>query len=377
MLRKVLMICIAFFLSACDKQNDQILTATAINVDIVTLKSQPITLTTTLPGRIVSTNTAEVRPQVSGIIKEKLFTEGSEVKEGDILYQIDPDAYQAEYNKAYATMVNARLLESRYKQLMTTQSISRQNYDDAYTALKEAEAGLKSAEVNLNYTKITAPISGHIGRSLYTKGALVQNGQSSYLTVIQQLDPIYVDVTQSSLDLLKIRQAIASGQLTPIDKNHMAVELRLEDGSVYKQGGSLAIYEVTVEETTGSLTMRAAFPNPNRELLPGMFVHMIVPQGVNTKGILVPQQAISHNIKGVPYVYIVNENSLVEQRIIELGPMQGSQWLVNSGLNDGEQVIVNGLQSIREGSKVHTSEYENTKSAVVHSNMSMTDSVAR
>lgn len=377
MLRKVLMICIAFFLSACDKQNDQILTATAINVDIVTLKSQPITLTTTLPGRIVSTNTAEVRPQVSGIIKEKLFTEGSEVKEGDILYQIDPDAYQAEYNKAYATMVNARLLESRYKQLMTTQSISRQNYDDAYTALKEAEAGLKSAEVNLNYTKITAPISGHIGRSLYTKGALVQNGQSSYLTVIQQLDPIYVDVTQSSLDLLKIRQAIASGQLTPIDKNHMAVELRLEDGSVYKQGGSLAIYEVTVEETTGSLTMRAAFPNPNRELLPGMFVHMIVPQGVNTKGILVPQQAISHNIKGVPYVYIVNENSLVEQRIIELGPMQGSQWLVNSGLTDGEQVIVNGLQSIREGSKVHTSEYENTKSAVVHSNMSMTDSVAR
>lgn len=377
MLRKVLMICIAFFLSACDKQNDQILTATAINVDIVTLKSQPITLTTTLPGRIVSTNTAEVRPQVSGIIKEKLFTEGSEVKEGDILYQIDPDGYQAEYNKAYATMVNARLLESRYKQLMTTQSISRQNYDDAYTSLKEAEAGLKSAEVNLNYTKITAPISGHIGRSLYTKGALVQNGQSSYLTVIQQLDPIYVDVTQSSLDLLKIRQAIASGQLTPIDKNHMAVELRLEDGSVYKQGGSLAIYEVTVEETTGSLTMRAAFPNPNRELLPGMFVHMIVPQGVNTKGILVPQQAISHNIKGVPYVYIVNENSLVEQRIIELGPMQGSQWLVNSGLTDGEQVIVNGLQSIREGSKVHTSEYENTKSAVVHSNMSMTDSVAR
>ncbi|QCR36108.1 efflux RND transporter periplasmic adaptor subunit [Nissabacter sp. SGAir0207] len=379
MRRKLLSLSIVMLLSACDQAASSQAGAPAQDpaVDVVTLHAQAVSLTTELPGRTTAVRTAEVRPQVSGIIQKRYFTQGSEVKAGQPLYQIDPATYQAAYDKAQATLRNATALAKRYKPLAEAHAVSSQQYEDAVAAQKEAEADLEAARVNLNYTRITAPISGHIGRTLYTEGALVTNGQSAYLTTIQQLDPIYVDVSESSQDLLRLRRALASGQLASAGENAAKATLTLEDGSHYAQPGRLEFSEVTVDQGTGSVTLRAAFPNPHNELLPGMFVHATLQQGVQQKGILVPQEAVGHDTKGHPYVYLVKADNTAEQRQIETGEMIKGEWLVNSGLGEGDRVVTNGLQSVRNGVKVVAKERQPQAYADATKNLSLTDPSAQ
>ncbi len=374
---KLLSASLIFLLAACDQNASPSAAPQVPAVDVVTLTAEPVTLMTQLPGRTTAVRTAEVRPQVSGIITKRLFSEGGEVKAGQPLYQIDPASYQATYDKALATLNNANMLVKRYKPLAEAHAISTQTYDDAVAAAKTAQADLTSARVNLNYTQVKAPISGHIGRSLSTEGALVTDGQTSYLTTIQQLDPIYVDVSESSQDLLRQRRALANGQLTAAGDNAAVVKLTLEDGTEYAQTGKLEFSEVTVTESTGTVTMRASFPNPHNELLPGMFVHASFPQGIASEGILVPQQAIGHDVKGKPYVYVLNSDSTVEQRTVTTGEMKQDKWLVTSGLKSGEKVVVSGLQSIRSGAKVNAKESENLHSSPVNSNLTTTDPSAQ
>jgi len=345
-------------------------------VEYVTLQSKPVTLTTSLPGRTSAVRTAEVRPQVSGVILKRTFVEGSEVKAGQQLYQIDPATYQAAYDKALATYKSAAATSTRYKGLVASQAVSRQVYDDAVATTGEAAADLETARVNLQYTKVYAPISGHIGRSSVTEGALVTNGQTTDLATIDQLNPIYVDVSESSLDMLRLRRALADGKLASAGENAAQVALTLEDGSSYKLPGKLEFSEVTVNQSTGSVTLRASFPNPNDELLPGMFVHATLSQAVDQNGILVPQEAIMHDNKGRAYVYVVKADNSVEQRDITTGQMMSGNWLVTSGLNAGDKVITDGLQSVHPGAKVNGSERKDAEPKV-DANLSMTDPSAQ
>ena len=350
---KMLSASFVLLLAACD-QGASKTAATVPEVGTVTLKSEPVTLFTQLPGRTNAIKTAEVRPQVSGVIQKLLFTEGGEVREGQPLYQIDPATYQAAYDKAMATWKNAAMVVHRYQPLAAAHAISQQTYDDAVAVEREAQADVETAKVNLDYTLVKAPISGHISRSLVTAGALVTSGQSDYLTTIQQLDPIYVDVSESSADLLRLRRALDDGKLEKVGDNAAAVKLTLEDGSTLPQEGKLAFSEVNVNEATGTVVIRAVFPNPRDVLLPGMYVHASLPQGVQQQGILLPQEAVMHDSKGQPYVYVVNGKQQIEQRSIATGEMIKDQWLVTRGLQSGEQVVVTGLQSVRNGSQVKT-----------------------
>ncbi len=375
---KLFSVSMILLLAACDQTSSSQPPSQTTEVGVVTLKSSPVTLFTQLPGRTTAVRTAEVRPQVSGIILKRWFTEGSEVKAGQPLYQIDPASYQASYDKALATYTNATRLTKRYQPLAAVHAVSGQTYDDALAAEKEAKADLETARVNLNYTQVRAPISGHIGRSLFTEGALVTNGQTSYLTTIQQLDPIYVDVNESSQDLLQQRRALASGKLEKAGDNAATVKLVLEDGSAYAEEGKLAFSEVTVDESTGSVTMRAAFPNPHNELLPGMFVHASFPQGIEQQGILVPQEAILHDTKGKPYVLVVSQDNTVVQTSVTTGQMIKETWLVRSGLQAGDRVIVSGLQQVRNGSKVNAVERkQDSKTHTQDNNLSTTDASAQ
>lgn len=350
---RILPASLIFLLAACDRTPAPPISEAAVNVGVATLHSQPVTLFTQLPGRTTAVRTAEVRPQVSGIILKRLFTEGSEVKAGQPLYQIDPATCQAAYDKALATSINADKLAARYKPLAAAHAISFQTWDDAVAAAREAKADLESAKVNLNYTHVLAPIGGHIGRSLSTEGALVTSGQTGYMSLIQQLDPIYVDVSESSLNLLAQRRALADGRLKAAGQNAAAVKLTLEDGSAYPLEGKLEFTEVTVDESTGSVTLRAAFPNPQRQLLPGMFVHASLPQGVAEQGLLVPLEAIMHDTKGRPYAYVVGADNRLQVQMVSTGQMVGKAWLVNSGLKAGDRVVVDGLQNVRAGTRVN------------------------
>lgn len=351
---KFLSASVVFLLAACDQGASPPAASNTPQVGVTTLKSQPVTLLTQLPGRTNAVRSAEVRPQVSGVIQKLLFTEGGEVKAGQPLYQIDPATYKAAYDKALVTWQNDAMVTKRYQPLAAAHAISQQTYDDALAAERAAKADVETAKVNLDYTLVKAPIAGHISRSLVTAGALVTNGQTDYLATIQQLDPIYVDVSESVADLLRLRRALAQGKLEKVDDNTAAVKLQLEDGTTYPLEGKLAFSEVNVSETTGTVVLRAVFPNPHNELLPGMYVHAILPQGVQQQGLLLPQEAIMHDTKGQPYVYVVKPDSSVEQRSVTTGEMVKGDWLVNSGLKSGEQVIVNGLQGVRSGMKVKT-----------------------
>lgn len=372
-------VCMSLLLTACDfSSTDNIQDTQVPQVNVLTLHTQPVALSTTLPGRTVAVRSAEVRPQVDGIIQKRLFTEGTEVKEGQQLYQINPATYQAAYNKALATLTNAESLVKRYKPLAAARAVSQQTYEDAFSSALQAKADLDTARVNLEYTRVRAPISGRIGRSQSTEGALVTSGQSSYLTTITQLDPIYVDVSESSLDLLRLRQEIAQGQLKAVSDHEAAVQLVLEDGSHYPHEGRLEFSEVTVDQGTGSVTLRATFPNPERALLPGMFVHARLKQGMQEQGILIPQEAVSHDIKGKPYVYVLKSDSTVEQRSITTGEMSNGLWQVNSGLQEGEKVVTSGLMKIRTGSKVRAQEKSlSTTKTADDISLSMTDPSAQ
>ncbi len=334
-------------------------------VDVVTLNQTPLTLTTELSGRTSAHRIAEVRPQVNGIILKRYFVEGSDVKAGQVLYQIDPATYEAavasaeaSLAKAEATEQSARLKAKRYAELVKVKAISTQDYDDAQASWKQAvaeiaaaKAALKSARIDLGYTKVRATISGRIGKSSVTEGALVTAQQAASLTTIQQLDPIYVDVTQSTTDLLQLRQLYASGQLEHT-QDGAVVHFVLENGAAYPHSGKLEFSDVTVDETTGMVTVRALAPNPDRLLLPGMFVRAILIQGEQPNGLLVPQAAVSRTAKGGASVLLVNADNKVEQREIEVGRAFHGNWVVESGLKGGERVIVAGLQKVRPGAEV-------------------------
>jgi len=335
-------------------------------VGIVIVQPQRVALTTELPGRTSAYLIAEVRPQVGGIIQKRLFTEGADVKAGEVLYQIDPAVYQATYNSAKAALARAeanlipiRLKAGRYQELVKINAVSRQDYDDASAAIKQAEADVEAgnaaveiARINLAYTKVTAPISGRIGRSSVTDGALVTASQPAALAIIQELSSIYVDVTQSSAELLRFKQNLASGLLKSNGAAQARVKLLLENGSAYPLSGTLKFTEVTVDQSTGSITLRAIFPNPKQELLPGMFVRAILEEGVNEHAILVPQRGVTRNPAGNAMVMVVGNEEKVEPRVIKVLRTVGENWLVSEGLKAGDRVILEGLQKARPGTQV-------------------------
>jgi membrane fusion protein (multidrug efflux system) len=337
-------------------------------VSIVTVQPRRTALTTELPGRTSPHLIAEVRPQVSGIIQKRLFTEGSNVKAGQVLYQIDPATYQAAYASARATEARAeatlhtvRLKADRYRELVKIHAVSQQDNDDAQAALKQAEAdvaaakaAVETARINLAYTRVTAPISGRIGRSAVTDGALVTANQPAALSTIQQLTPIYVDVVQSSAELLKLKRQLSSGILKHNSAAQTSVRLLLEDRTPYPLTGTLKFSEVTVDQSTGSVTIRAIFPNPQQTLLPGMFVRAVVAEGENLQAILVPQQGVTRNQKGEAMVMVVGAGDKVEPRIIKVARTVGDNWLVSDGLKAGDRVIMEGIQRARPGTVVKT-----------------------
>jgi len=334
-------------------------------VGVVVVQPQHVTLTTELVGRTSAFLIAEVRPQVGGIVRKRLFTEGSDVKAGEVLYEIDPTSYQAAYNSAKASLaradanvIPARLKAERYKELVKINAVSQQEYDDVSASFSQSEAdievakaALETARINLAFTKVVAPISGRIGRSTVTEGALVTASQTAALATIQQLDSMYVDVTQSSSELLKLKQNLAAG-LMKNAKAQARVRLILEDGSAYPLPGVLKFSEVTVDQSTGSIILRAVFPNPKQTLLPGMFVRAVLEEGVNDHAILVPQRGVSRNAKGDAMVMTVGADDKVEVRPINVARTVGDNWLVSGGLQSGDRVILEGLQKARPGSPV-------------------------
>ncbi len=342
----------------------------AAEVGVVTLKAQPVTLTTELPGRTTAFLTADVRPQVNGLILRRIFVEGAEVKAGDPLYQIDPATYQATYDSALATLaydqaalVTARAKSARYKPLAAAQAVSRQDYDDAVAAAGEAvatigtaQAAIEQAKINLTYTKVNAPISGRIGRSAVTPGALVTAGQTTVLATVTQLDPIYVDVIQPAATLLRLRQELAAGKIQQTGPNQAKIELILESGAKYPISGTLQFSEVTVDQATGTVVVRAIFPNPDHLLLPGLFVRAELQEGTDDQALLVPQVGVSHNTHGDATVLVVDKSGKAALKIVQTSRAIGDNWVVTGGLAPGDQVIVDGLQKVRPGAAVHASE---------------------
>jgi membrane fusion protein, multidrug efflux system len=334
-------------------------------VSVVSLHPQSVAITAELPGRTTASLEAVVRPQVGGIIKDRTFKEGSEVKQGDALYQIDPAPYQASYDsaladlqKADAAVPSAQSKVDRYKGLIGQNAISKQDLDDADASLKQAlaevasaKAAVETARINLDYTTIRAPISGRIDKSALTPGALVTASQDTALTTIRTLDPINVDVTQSSTNLLNLREAIDAGRIKFSGAN-IKVSLKLENGSIYPLHGKLEFAESAVSESTGTFVLRAEFPNPERLLLPGMYVRALVEEGVADNSFLVPQRAVSRNTKGEPIAWFITADNKVEQRVLTVGQNVGNNWLVGKGIADGDRVIVEGSQLVRAGQEV-------------------------
>jgi membrane fusion protein (multidrug efflux system) len=335
-------------------------------VGFITITPQPVSWTTQLPGRTDAEMTADVRPQVSGIILKRLFTEGSDVTAGQQLYQIDPATYQASYDTALATLaydqaalITARIKAERYKPLAAAQAISKQDYDDAVAGAGEAVANVASArasveqaQINLNYTKVISPISGHIGASSVTPGALVTASQTTVLATVTQLDPIYVDVEEPSTLRLQLQVGFANGNMAKDANGDVPVALELEDGSMYNLKGALQFTEVTEDESTGTVLLRATFPNPDHFLLPGMYVHAVLSQGVRQNGIVVPQQAVSHNTHGDATVILLGGGNKAVLQIIQTGAVVDNQWVVTSGLKAGDRVIIDGLTGLHPGATV-------------------------
>jgi membrane fusion protein (multidrug efflux system) len=338
----------------------------APEVSVVVVQPERVPITTELPGRTSAFLVAEVRPQVNGIIKKRLFVEGSDVRAGDVLYEIDPAMYEAAYanagaglSRAEANLPPVRLRVERYKELVAVNAVSRQDYDDASAALQQAgadieanKAALETARINLAYTRVIAPIAGRIGKSNVTVGALATASQASPFTTIQQLDPIYVDVTQSSANLLQLERNIAAGRIKGGGPSQARVKLLLEDGTPYPLEGTLKFSDVTVDPGTGSFILRVVVPNPKHVLLPGMYVRALVQEGVVDHAILAPQQGVSRDLKGNPVALIVDGSGKVQQRMITVDRAIGDKWLVSSGLVPGDRVIVEGVQKVRPGASV-------------------------
>jgi membrane fusion protein (multidrug efflux system) len=328
-------------------------------VAVVTVQTKPVVTTTELAGRTSANLVAEVRPQVGGIIQKRFFTEGSDVKAGQPLFQIDPALYQAALARSEAQLSTLQLKEKRLKELLADKAVSRQDYDDTSAALKQIQADVQTAGINLKYTTITAPISGRIGKSSVTVGALVTAHQPVALATIQQMDPMYVDVSQSTTDILRLRRQIQEGELDPNANQQKKVRLFLDDGTEYPLKGNLQFRDITVDPTTGSVILRIVFPNPKGVLLPGMFVRAVIQEGLHKNAMMIPQQAVSRDPKGNPYTLTVDIAGKVQQRDIKLDRAVGDAWLVDSGLADGDRVIVEGLLKAKPGMTVKTVPFEN------------------
>jgi membrane fusion protein (multidrug efflux system) len=357
----------AALLAACGGKGAPPVAAGPVEVGVVTIAPRSVTLTRDLPGRTSAYRVAEVRARVNGIVLKRLFTEGSDVKEGQRLFLIDPAPYAAALDgasaalaRAEANLANARLQGERYADLVKDGSVSRQEYETATAALKSGEADVASARaaeqaarINLGYTAVTAPVSGRIGRAAVTEGAYVQAAQATLLATVQQLDPIYVDVTQSTAEVLKLRRDLESGRLVAAGQGQAKVRLVTEDGREYPLPGTLEFADVSVDPGTGSIGLRALFPNPRGELLPGMFVQARLEEGVNPQALLVPQVGVTRDQKGLPVAMVVNAEKKVERRQLVTDRSVGDAWLVTEGLKAGEQVIVEGLQKVRPGALVN------------------------
>jgi len=367
-----------FVLTACGK--DQAGPPPPPEVSVITLKPRAVEITDQLPGRTTAFRVAEVRPQVTGVVQKRLFTEGTEVKAGEQLFQIDAGSYRAALSSAQAALkraeaqaVTAKLLAERYEPLIAANAVSKQENDEAIAANARAEADVASARaavdaarINVVYTQVLSPISGRIGRTMITEGALVTSGQQAPLVTVQQLDPIYVDITQSSTEMLRLQRQFANGELVKDETNQAEVSLTLEDGSRYPERGRLKVSEASVDPSTGSVVLRAVFPNPRRELLPGMFVRAQLSQGTRSAALMVPQRGVAHNPRGEATVLIVDKDEKVAERVVTADRAIAGEWLITSGLAPGDRVIVDGLQKAKPGSPVKAIPAAEEMNAAMH-----------
>ncbi len=357
---------LALSLAGCDDSAEQEEKQPVPQVGVETLQLQPLAISTELSGRILAPRTAEVRARVAGVVLKRVYREGSDVKQGDVLFLIDPAPFKADHDsaratlaKAEATLYQARLQEQRYRQLVDDKAVSRQEYDNARAAflqadaaVAEAKAALERARLNLGYATVTAPISGRIGRALVTEGALVGQNETTPLATIQQLDPIHADVTQSTRELNALRRALRAGELQQAGDGQARATLIQDDGSAYPLPGKLLFSDISVDPSTNQITLRSEFPNPDLDLLPGSYVRVRLEQAVQPKGLSVPQRAILRDSAGVPKVLVVDAQARVSERQVVLGSVQGDRWLVSEGLAPGERVVVEGLQHVKAGDQV-------------------------
>ncbi|CAK0753622.1 Multidrug efflux pump subunit AcrA [Gammaproteobacteria bacterium] len=347
-------------------------------VATVTIEPSSVELTTELPGRASAYLVAEIRPRVNGIIQKRLFQEGSDVKAGQLLYQIDPVSFQvaqdsarASLGKARASLPSVRARAERYRKLLANNAISQQDYDDALAAVAQTQAeieywktSVEAAQINFDYTRVTAPISGRVGKSNVTDGALVTAYQPLVLATIQQLDPIYVDVSQSSSELLRLKRNVENGRFSMNGKKENKVRIFLEDGTAYPLEGKMQFRDITIDPATGSFSLRIVVPNPNYLLLPGMFLRAVIQDGIIEKAILAPQQGVTRTPKGEPMVLIVDDANTVQRRMLTLNRAIGNQWLVSSGLSGGERVIIEGMMNARPGSVVKLVSLNNSNNSM-------------
>ncbi|GAC1522180.1 MAG: efflux RND transporter periplasmic adaptor subunit [Collimonas sp.] len=378
--RITLAIAVLSAVAACGKKPDAQGAPPPAGVSVITIAPERLALTTELPGRLESTRIAQIGARAAGIVLKRNFREGSDVKAGQVLYQIDPAPLRAAYDSAQATLARAEanlttatLKAQRYKPLVDVNAVSKQEYDDTVAAQKQAAADVASAKaarqtasLNLGYATVTSPISGRIGRALVTEGALVGQGEVTQLAVVQQIDPIYVNLTQSSTDLLKLQQAMKSGQLQSAGQGQAKVTLVTEDGRPYPQSGKLLFSDLTVDANTGAVTLRAEFPNPDRSLLPGMYVRAKLEQAVNASALTVPQQAVQRDLNGSS-VFVVGADNKVAVRPVKADVAQGDKWIVSDGLKAGDKVIVEGMQKVKPGAVVNPTPWKPTAAAAAAS----------
>ena len=353
-------------LAGCDDSAEQEEQAPTPQVRVETLQLQPLAISSELSGRILAPRSAEVRARVAGVVLKRVYREGSDVKQGDVLFLIDPAPFKADHDsaratlaKAEATRYQARLQEQRYRQLVDDKAVSRQEYDNAKASflqadaeVAEAKAALERARLNLGYATVTAPISGRIGRAQVTEGALVGQNETTPLATIQQLDPIHADVTQSTRELNALRRALRAGELQQVGAGQARATLIQDDGSAYPLPGKLLFSDISVDPSTNQITLRSEFPNPDLDLLPGSYVRVRLEQAVQPKGLSVPQRAILRDSAGVPKVLVVDAQARVSDRPVVLGSAQGDRWIVSEGLAPGERVVIEGLQHVKAGDQV-------------------------
>ncbi|HHJ1297724.1 TPA: efflux RND transporter periplasmic adaptor subunit [Pseudomonas sp. H2] len=361
-------------LAGCGDSNEQEEKNPAPHVRVETLQLQPLAISSELSGRILAPRTAEVRARVAGVVLKRVYREGSDVKQGDVLFLIDPAPFKADHDSARATLAKAqanlyqaRLQEQRYRELVDEKAVSRQEYDNARASflqadaeVSEAKAALERARLNLGYATVTAPISGRIGRALVTEGALVGQNESTPLATIQQLDPIHADVTQSTRELNALRRALRAGELQQVGDGQARATLIQDDGSAYPLPGKLLFSDISVDPSTNQITLRSEFPNPDLDLLPGSYVRVRLEQAVQPKGLSVPQRAILRDSAGVPKVLVVDPQARISDRQVVLGNAQGDRWVVSEGLAPGEQVVIEGLQHVKAGDQVQVEASQGT-----------------